>query len=233
MPPVRRNQRKQRVYKSRLTFKNPFMTAGTRQTKQLYKTYKNPIFNGTMDAGQIQNQKAVKEQIKLMQEKGLLPKNLAKKLLNDHVVTRTPLTGDVFSYCCKNTGASIDSTPFIPVAKGKTTKDMSFMTGSDLRSTIDLTGALKARYVLSYATLSDIDSELKKVNNPEDTGNRLYAIATIARDDSERATIQKKIKGFYEANPKSAVVVIDASNTILGEVAYNEFLDNYATSLAI
>ncbi|SDJ32367.1 hypothetical protein SAMN04487760_10564 [Lachnospiraceae bacterium G41] len=160
-------------------------------------------------------------------------KNLAKKLLNDHVVSRTPLTGEVFSYCCKNTGASIDSTPFIPVAKGKTTKDMSFMTGSDLRNTIELSGALKARYVLSYATLSDIDSELKKANNPEDTGNRLYAIATIARDDGERATIQKKIKGFFEANPNSDVVVIDASNTILGENAYNEFLENYATALAI
>ena len=32
-------------------------------------------------------------------------KNIAKKLLNTHVVTRTPLTGEVFSYCCKNTGA--------------------------------------------------------------------------------------------------------------------------------
>ena len=34
--------------------------------------------------------------------------NIAKKLLNDHVVTRTPLTGDVFSYCCKNMGPSVD-----------------------------------------------------------------------------------------------------------------------------
>ena len=94
-------------------------------------------------------------------------KNIAKKLLNDHVVTRTPLTGEVFSYCCKNTGASVDSTPFIKDAQNKSTKDLSFMTGCDLRSTIEFTGALKARYNLTYATLSDFDSESKKANNPD------------------------------------------------------------------
>ena len=62
--------------------------------------------------------------------------NIAKKLLNDHVVTRTPLTGDVFSYCCKNMGPSVDPGPFIAQAKGKSTKDMSFMAGSNLRTTI-------------------------------------------------------------------------------------------------
>lgn len=60
--------------------------------------------------------------------------NIAKKLLNDHVVTRTPLTGDVFSYCCKNMGPSVDPGPFIAQAKGKSTKDMSFMAGSNLRN---------------------------------------------------------------------------------------------------
>jgi len=84
--------------------------------------------------------------------------NIAKKLLNDHVVTRTPLTGDVFSYCCKNMGPSVDPGPFIAQAKGKSTKDMSFMPGSNLRTTIEFTGALKLRYSLAYATLSDFDS---------------------------------------------------------------------------
>ena len=137
-------------------------------------------------------------------------KNIAKKLLNDHVVTRTPLTGDVFSYCCKNTGASVDSTPFIKDAQNKSTKDLSFMAGCDLRNTIEFNGALKARYCLTYATLSDFDSESKKANNPDSASNNLFAIATIARDDSERVTIQKKIKSFFETYPETSVVVIDA-----------------------
>ncbi len=160
-------------------------------------------------------------------------KNIAKKLLNDHVVTRTPLTGDVFSYCCKNTGATVDSTPFIKEAQNKSTKDLSFMAGCDLRNTIEFSGALKARYNLAYATLSDFDSESKKANNPDSVNNKLYAIATIARDDSERVTIQKKVKSFYETNPDTSVVVIDASNTVLGETNYSEFVENYATALAI
>lgn len=160
-------------------------------------------------------------------------KNIAKKLLNDHVVTRTPLTGDVFSYCCKNTGATVDSAPFIKDAQNKSTKDLSFMTGSDLRSTIELTGALKARYSLAYATLSDFDSESKKANNPDLSNNKLYAIATIARDEIERVTLQKKIKAFFETNPETSVIVIDASNTVLGDADYSEFVENYAMALAI
>lgn len=159
--------------------------------------------------------------------------NIAKKLLNDHVVTRTPLTGEVFSYCCKNTGASIDSAPFIKDAQAKTTKDLSFMTGSDLRNTIEFSGALKARFNLTYATHTDFDSESKKSNNPETVSNKLYAIATIARDDGERVMLQKKIKSFFETNPETRVIVLDASNTIMGEVDYNEFVENYAMALAI
>ena len=160
-------------------------------------------------------------------------KNIANKLLNDHVVTRTPLTGDVFSYCCKNAGSTVDSAPFIKDARNKSTKDLTFMTGSDLRSTIEFTGALKARYNLVYATLSDFDSEVKKANNPDQVSNRLYAVATIARDDSERVLLQKKIKGFYEQNTDTSVVVIDTTNTTLGDAGYGEFVENYAMAMAI
>lgn len=163
----------------------------------------------------------------------LSARNIAKKLLNTHIVTRTPLTGEVFSYCCKNTGASIDSTPFIKDAQNKSTKDLSFMTGCELRSTVELSGALKARYNLAYATVTDFDGEIKKANNPDSASNKLYAIVTIARDDNERAVLQKKIKVFYELNTNSDVVVIDTSNTILGEANYNEFVENYAMALAI
>lgn len=159
--------------------------------------------------------------------------NIAKKLLNDHVVTRTPLTGDVFSYCCKNTGASIDSAPFIKDAQAKSTKDLTFMTGCDLRSTIEFSGALKARFNLTYATHTDFDSEIKKANNPDSDSNKLYSIVTVARDDSERVTIQKKIKMFYETNPDTRVVVLDASHTTMGAADYNEFVENYAMALAI
>lgn len=159
--------------------------------------------------------------------------NIAKKLLNDHVVTRTPLTGDVFSYCCKNMGPSVDPGPFIAQVKGKSTKDMSFMAGSNLRTTIEFTGALKLRYSLAYATLSDFDSEIKKANNPSATNNKLYAVATIGRDSAESGALKKKIENFFVNNPESNAIVIDSSTCVLGEGEYNEFVENYAMSLAI
>lgn len=158
---------------------------------------------------------------------------IAAKLLNDHVVTRTPLTGDVFSYCCKNTGPVVDTTQFIPLAKAKSTKDMTFMAGSNLRSTIEFSGALKLRYSLAYATLSDFDSEIKKANNPSESGNKLNAVATIGRDSAESGAIKKKIENFFTANPTSDAIVIDSSACILGESEYDEFVENYAMSLAI
>lgn len=158
---------------------------------------------------------------------------IAKKLLNDHVVTRTPLTGDVFSYCCKNLGPSVDPGPFIKDAKAKSTKDLSFVPGSELRNTIDLSGALKLRYSLSYATLSDVDSELKKANNPSEDNNKIYAITTIGKEVAESAAIKKKLLSFFENNNESNVVVIDSSDVIMGEDQYSEFVENYAMALAI
>ena len=158
---------------------------------------------------------------------------IAMKMLNDHVITRTPLTGDVFSYCCKNNGPNVDSTPFIAQAKQKSTKDMTFMAGSNLRSTIEFTGALRLRYSLAYATLSDFDSEIKKANNPSTAGNKLYVVATIGRDSSESGALKKKIENFFESNRETNAVVVDSSSVLLGESEYTEFVENYAMALAI
>lgn len=158
---------------------------------------------------------------------------IAMKMLNSHVITRTPLTGEVFSYCCKNNGTNIDSAPFIAEARQRSTKDMIFMAGSNLRSTIEFTGALKLRYSLAYATLSDFDSEIKRANNPSVAGNKLYAVATISRDSSESVTLEKKIKSFFENNRETDAVVVDSHSVLLGESEYTEFVENYAMALAI
>lgn len=158
---------------------------------------------------------------------------IAGKLLNDHVVTRTPLTGDVFSYCCKNMGPVVDPGPFLAQAKAKSTKDMSFMAGSNLRSTIEFSGALKLRYSLAYATISDFDSEIKKANNPSNNSNKLYAVTTIGRESAESGALKKKIENFFTSNPESNAIVIDSSACLLGDSEYEEFVENYAMSLAI
>ena len=107
------------------------------------------------------------------------------------------------------------------------------MAGSNLRTTIEFTGALKLRYSLAYATLSDFDSEIKKANNPSATNNKLYAVATIGRDSAESGALKKKIENFFVNNPESNAIVIDSSTCVLGEGEYNEFVENYAMSLAI
>ena len=107
------------------------------------------------------------------------------------------------------------------------------MAGSNLRSTIEFTGALRLRYSLAYATLSDFDSEIKKANNPSTAGNKLYVVATIGRDSSESGALKKKIENFFESNRETNAVVVDSSSVLLGESEYTEFFENYAMALAI
>lgn len=163
---------------------------------------------------------------------GFTANNIAKKLLRNHVITRTPLTGDVFSYCCRKTSQNIDPSPFYKDARAKTTKDMSFMV-PELRNVVELSGALKLRYNLGYTVLTEFDGEIKKANNPSVLTNKFCALVTIARNVEERTTLQKKIKTFYENNKESNVVVIDASSCILDKKEYEEFVENIAMALAI
>lgn len=157
---------------------------------------------------------------------------IARKLLNDHVITRTPLTGDVFSYCCKKIGPAIDPTPYFDTAKSRSTKDLTFTADTGLRNLVELTGALKLRYALSYATTSDLDLEIKKANNPSGVENKIYAVIAIGKDSKEQVTLKKKIETFFGGNPDSNVVIIDAAGT-LGDDEYQAYIENYAMSLAI
>ena len=43
---------------------------------------------------------------------------------------------------------------------------------------------------------------MKKANNPSTESNKLYAVATIAKDSTEGAAIKKKISAFFEQNPE-------------------------------
>lgn len=77
------------------------------------------------------------------------------------------------------------------------------------------------------------DGETKIENNPSATNNKLYAVATIGRDSAESGALKKKIENFFVNNPESNAIVIDSSTCVLGEGEYNEFVENYAMSLAI
>ena len=67
----------------------------------------------------------------------------AAKLLRDHVISRKPATGENFQYTVVQSGiGDVDLTPFKRQAQRKTTKDMLDTEDSDLKETVELTGAL-------------------------------------------------------------------------------------------
>lgn len=158
----------------------------------------------------------------------------AAKLLRDHVISRKPATGENFQYTVIQNGiGDVDLTPFKRQAQEKTTKDMLNTDDSELRETVELTGALGKRYEVRYTSLDDIDNEIRKLNNPALETNNIPAIVTVAMTDSEAATIAKKIEEAFRNTPDSPIVFIDTSVTPLGANAHEQYVENIAQALAI
>ena len=156
---------------------------------------------------------------------------IAKNLLANHIISRTPLTGDNFTYCCISQ-AEIDYRPFEPKVSAWTTEDLSLKC-TDLREYVELKQALNLRYDITYSSITKLDNDLNKADNRSAGNSKIYAVTTIAKDNVETSAVQNKIRKFFVDHPQSNVVVIDASDTIIELKKYEEMVENYATALAI
>lgn len=93
---------------------------------------------------------------------------------------------------------------------------------------INLTDALKVRFILKCASVTDLKSKANKLRNMESSyGNKLMAIMTFARDDKESIAIGKIIDELIK-DDSYHIVFIDASITPLG----NDLLEQYVNAMA-
>ena len=98
----------------------------------------------------------------------------------------------------------------------------------EIAEAITLTGALKARYYLEYASSADLKSKANRLRNLESSlGNKLMAIITFAKDDKESVAIGKIIDELLK-DDSYHIVFIDASITPLG----NDLLEQYVNAMA-
>lgn len=106
----------------------------------------------------------------------------------------------------------------------KTTSPL--ITDGALDEAIELPAALKLRYKLVYAGITDFEQTTKKcMNEAERDGKHLYGVVTFAKDSSERLALSQKITTKLNENPDTPVIFIDCSKTLLGEEQFAEWVE--------
>lgn len=102
----------------------------------------------------------------------------------------------------------------------------SLITDGALDEAIELPAALKLRYKLVYAGITDFEQTTKKcMNEAERDGKHLYGVVTFAKDSSERLALSQKITTKLNENPDTPVIFIDCSKTLLGEEQFAEWVE--------
>lgn len=102
----------------------------------------------------------------------------------------------------------------------------SLITDGALDKAIELPAALKLRYKLVYAGITDFEQTTKKcMNEAERDGKHLYGVVTFAKDSSERLALSQKITTKLNENPDTPVIFIDCSKTLLGEEQFAEWVE--------
>lgn len=102
----------------------------------------------------------------------------------------------------------------------------SLITDGALDEAIELPAALKLRYKLVYAGITDFEQTTKKcMNDAERDGKHLYGVVTFAKDSSERLALSQKITTKLNENPDTPVIFIDCSKTLLGEEQFAEWVE--------
>ena len=102
----------------------------------------------------------------------------------------------------------------------------SLITDGALDEAIELPAALKLRYKLVYAGITDFEQTTKKcMNEAERDGKHLYGVVTLAKDSSEGLALSQKITTKLNENPDTPVIFIDCSKTLLGEEQFAEWVE--------
>ena len=110
--------------------------------------------------------------------------------------------------------------------KYQTKTTSSLITDGALDEAIELPAALKLRYKLVYAGITDFEQTTKKcMNEAERDGKHLYGVVTFAKDSSERLALSQKITTKLNENLDTPVIFIDCSKTLLGEEQFAEWVE--------
>ncbi len=159
------------------------------------------------------------------------PVRAADSMVPD-ILYKKPMPGGKTQYSALiNTGNAVEIDRQKEEQKKKSTSQL--LQEADMQSAIPLSGALRLRYVVRYASYSNSNfkNTINQLRNQEDSfGNKIMAVVTFAKDDAESAAIGKAIKEAI-ADGSYHIVFIDASITPLGSDLLEQYVDAMANSV--
>lgn len=154
---------------------------------------------------------------------------IAAKLERDKIIYKKSLGGGEFQYSALTGGVDTGKIEEIK-EQLKDRPTATLIQEGSLSSTLNLPKSLALRYFISYASLSDFDTVIKRLRAEEDKYlNKLCAVVTLAKDDNEAATLNKKIKDAV-SNGSYKMIFIDATTTPMGRDAIEQYCENKANA---
>ena len=154
----------------------------------------------------------------------------AEKLVRDEILYKKPLGGGKTQYSALvNAGDMAAIEKFKEEVKKKTTSTL--VNEGQVSEAVTLGGALKLRYEMRYVSSSDFDSTIKLLRNQESNYiNKIVAVVSFAKDDSESVVLGKKIKDALK-DGSYKMIFVDASTTPLGKDGYEQYCENMAQAM--
>lgn len=154
---------------------------------------------------------------------------IANRLIPD-ILFKKPLPGGKTQY-----SALINSANTAEIEKEKEKQRQKstsqLLQEIDVSSIFSLSGALRLRYELRFASKTDFKTTINKLRSLEDSfGNKIIAVVTFAKDDTESVEIGKMIKDAM-ADESYHIVFVDASINPLGKDALEQYVEAMSNSV--
>lgn len=156
--------------------------------------------------------------------------SIAEKLVKQKILYKKTEKDGSFQYSVHTNGPDIgEIDKFRDEFLNKSTFEL--INEGVLNESISINIELRDRFKISHAGVSNLDMRLNEARNKAEEDHRhIYIVVAYARDSSEGALINKKIKNFFSEHKESNVVVVDTSRTSLGKEEIEKWVEHKSTA---
>lgn len=154
--------------------------------------------------------------------------NVANALSSEGVIYKKPLKNNEFEYVALS---NVEDTITIERNKKqflKTSTENLFIDNNPLQY-FNLNGYRKARFITELATVNTFNQQINKVKSEADSYHvQIPVLFTFAKNQEEADSLADKIDKVMAKD--DSVIIVDASETVLGDSNFTDYAENMAYS---
>ncbi len=156
--------------------------------------------------------------------------SLAEKLVKAKILYKKTEKDGSFQYSVHTNGPDIgEIEKHYDEFNNKSTVEL--INEGALNDSISLNPELKARFTVTHAGVTNLENKLKETKNKAESDPRhIFVVVTYARDSTEGALVNKKIKNFFSEHKECPIIVVDTSRTSLGKEDLEKWVEHKATA---